>query len=348
MNISKNYRTFIIIGTVFGLIGLLVNFVFAAQKYLWLDEIYTLLNINFISVIDLIISFWNGADTHPPGYFIIAYLIQAVFHTVYALKILSLCFGLLGLYFIKQTYRNISNYIFAIVLVAVTTIPFFSTYLICEIRPYGYYFFSTSLLVWSTQKIVREKSGFPTFVFSAIIFLTSHYFAFFYFLTLIIYLFWKNNWKFIDRPIIVSLTILLCVGLPMVFMAYRQFVAVQFTTWQKTPHLVDLILLVKLFGTYSIMFIMGLIIIYGKLINKKYGAIIKQSNGFEWKLQILFFCIPFLMYVLCHIGMGIFLPRYFIPTFYSLIVLFIFIINILRNNQLLKLIVLTCLILLLG
>ena len=313
------------------LVFFIVNLLIGLFKPLWLDEVASLNLLNAGSIGKIIHNFYIGADTNPPLYFLIIYLLRDFSKSDILIKVFSLVLclgGLLVLFKLLERYVSYQTLIISFFVLSISY--FFSQYLIVEIRPYSLFFFLTSLFIYQYHKIVVSSSNtlfsYVKVTIISVALLYTHYFWLFYICIILMYTFFISD-KRIKIGLIISLSLSIIFFIPWLGAIHNQMTITRGTFWQEIPDLFDILTYPKFYIGHFLFLLLVLGLIFSLVFKKNIYRqnIIKNRNFFF--LILLLAVFPLLNYILVVFNYSVSEPRYYIPTYISFIIVMSIIID---------------------
>jgi hypothetical protein len=316
----KNYYKILLLVSSLFLIG---NLIIALNKPVWLDEAATLLIIDSLAPTEVINKYYNGIDTHPPLYFVIASAIHVVFDSIESLRILSFILILLALYFNFLFLREMGyGDAFFIFILIFTVTNYSMQYISFEIRPYSLFYLLFSIHLYLYTQLQLNRKYFPLFyvcVLTALLY--THYFAIYYIilwasLDLIV----SIKQKYLTKRILcyVFPALLFLPWVPAIFNQFNSFGNVIYH--MEPTYKIFLSDMFNYFRYLSIPFIFIIVyFLYGRFNSLRFDL---TGNGPKIYILILSIVIlPILIYFLSKLDLAVFSHRYFIPSFLGLLIL---------------------------
>lgn len=319
----------------FFILATTTSFFISVQKPIWLDEVATLINSDTESLRQLVFNFYQGADTNPPFYFIVVYILKnLICSDLIFLRGSSLIFYCLGLLILRKSINDQSQK--QIILLIACTIPFLNFYLSSELRAYALQFFLGSCFVYFYKNVDSNRNAFTNplgLILASTLLLYTHYFSIFYLIiiTSIEFLFFlkTGNYKALSG-LTISLG-LFSFWIPAIFIQQSIYHGY---SWHEPFSLIYLYRIPYFYLGNSIYIIIIIFLIFGwKLYSKK--RLIKKIKSIEKKhivlITTLFF--PFVGAILSSITNFPFVERYFTLSILSFLLITSFVLSHIYSSR---------------
>ncbi|MEJ5305672.1 MAG: hypothetical protein WHV63_06970 [Ignavibacteria bacterium] len=291
----------------------------------WLDEIYTLLQINVPNILILLSNFYQGTDTNPPFYFLFFYALKNYFQIEEKyFRLISYIFttsGIALLYFnpLLKKYREE-------VLIITLVSPFILFYLSSEVRAYPLIFFlgSVLLLIISRDNISSIKKH-SLIALICFLLLFTHYYSLFYVLVIFIVqiksLLGQRKYK--EIFIYLMPVLIFIIWIPAI---QNQIKSVNSYFWQNKVSLNQLILFPKFFFGKTLLVVIPFLIfsLFNFTFKDKFRYMIKYQEFYIILLGWLL--IPYIIGLLSFFIDIPFVERYFTLSFFPFVIGIVYII----------------------
>lgn len=306
------------------------NFIQTVTQKMWLDEIYTLVLIQGENPLSLIRIMYQGADINPPLYFVAANIINNLIgYPEYSLAVFGLIFTLGGLYFIQKTVNLYDPGIpvYLILLIAATSCHI-SCYLSTEIRPYGLYFFFSSLIIWLYLKNGNSGWDYILLFAATLLILYTHYFAALLIFSLSVHALFNFRTRRNFLFVLIVGSLLFVPWIPAVINQYHKVGASSWHRFTGWAGFFDLFRYVM--GGAGFLFFLFLIMINARKISE---TIKMASEKLCMRLLlVLSLMVPF-FYLLLYLNVTVMSFRYFQFSVVSLLIIYVIILNKSLDNR---------------